>query len=838
MWNSKLTYIIFSTVAFGCLAQEVQRATLEINPKGKTHNRPAEKSYVITCIGKSDKPELFTEIKWLGPKNDDLANLRTTRIEVLKQGSSSLYLSFITPHTNDSGTYTCTAIYDSSEQLAESIHVTFYHDITWDDCPLTQALIMGEEGHIKCKVTSNPPPQVMWYKNNLTIAEDRYKFESEGIKIDRVEEMDKGLYKVRVTVTQTGGLQQRFITVEVYVPPTIRDQPDTTEAVEENSATLSCSADGYPAPTYSWFNKEDKDMNKEHDYVVDKNKGTLTILKVRKDDEGQYVCMAKNPAGDARKMIMLNVIVKPKIVTLENATVGISKTAVLECRAIGDPQPQMTIRKEGVDSSVVEGDDRQQVETYEEGEETVLKMTILSSVRSDDGLYYCRAENRGGYAERVGHITVEFPPDLSATTSTNVKTWNDSPVNLTCLADAVPNATISWWFRNKEIKKENPSVFYSILGTVGLSNLLVKPSLSIPGGQDVYGSYTCKATNKYGEDHIDIDLKEAFAPGPLQQVKFEKITATTITFSFVHPIEDGGLPIKSFLVEYKEDKKTEDVQKKEWNEGLLYVLENLKPRTTYLFRFAAKNAVGVRAWSKWLYKTMPEESAPESPTFIQPGGNISTYPTHFEIRWVIPADNGRPILDFELKYSKVKRDVNSWIRLGEVKEIEIKDPEWRSGRFTIRDLEPNSYYKVALRANNEIGYSESATMIFRTASDPSSRSKGPPPFSLSGIGHGEKQEAISEQAGISTTAIIIIVVVFIVLICIVIDLVAYFRYQWGVFYFFRSMCGKPVNEKNKSAAKAEGGKARGKDNKGEVLDVKSKSPKGSKTSLEAKDSTL
>ncbi|XP_022254697.1 fasciclin-2-like isoform X2 [Limulus polyphemus] len=189
---------------------------------------------------------------------------------------------------------------------------------------------------------------------------------------------------------------------------------------------------------------------------------------------------------------------------------------------------------------------------------------------------------------------------------------------------------------------------------------------------------------------------------------------------------------------------------------------------------------------------MPEESAPENPTFIQPGGNISTYPNHFEIRWVIPADNGRPILVFELKYSKVKRDVNSWIRLGEVKAIEIKDPEWRSGRFTIRDLEPSSYYKVELRAKNEIDYSESATMIFRTAS---------------GIGRGEEQEAISEQAGISTTAIIIIVVVLIVLICVLIDLVAYFRYQWGVFYFFRNMCGKPVNEKNKSAAKAEDGKA-------------------------------
>ncbi|XP_022257645.1 fasciclin-2-like, partial [Limulus polyphemus] len=246
------------------------------------------------------------------------------------------------------------------------------------------------------------------------------------------------------------------------------------------------------------------------------------------------------------------------------------------------------------------------------------------------------------------------PPDLSVTTSTSVKTWKDNPVNLTCLADAIPNATISWWLRNNEIRKQNNSAFYTILSTVAISKLLVKPSLTLPGGRDVYGTYKCKAENMYGIDEIDIDLKEASTPGPIQKILFDKITATTIVFSIVPPIDDGEMPIKKYLMEYKEDQKTEnDIYSKEWSEGLSYIVENLEPRTSYLFRFSAKNAVGVGPWSTWLSKKMPQESVPDAPFIIQPGGNISYYSQHYEIRCIIPADNGKHILYFELKYFKV-----------------------------------------------------------------------------------------------------------------------------------------------------------------------------------------
>jgi hypothetical protein len=39
-----------------------------------------------------------------------------------------------------------------------------------------------------------------------------------------------------------------------------------------------------------------------------------------------------------------------------------------------------------------------------------------------------------------------------------------------------------------------------------------------------YGTYRCLATNIHGKDEKAIELREARAPGPLLQTKFETIT--------------------------------------------------------------------------------------------------------------------------------------------------------------------------------------------------------------------------------------------------------------------------------------------------------------------------
>lgn len=50
-------------------------------------------------------------------------------------------------------------------------------------------------------------------------------------------------------------------------------------------------------------------------------------------------------------------------------------------------------------------------------------------------------------AELLGHITVEFPPTFVNTPMTEAWSWNahEKLANVSCFAEGIPNATISWF---------------------------------------------------------------------------------------------------------------------------------------------------------------------------------------------------------------------------------------------------------------------------------------------------------------------------------------------------------------------------------------------------------
>ena len=114
-------------------------------------------------------------------------------------------------------------------------------------------------------------------------------------------------------------------------------------------------------------------------------------------------------------------------------------------------------------------------------------------------------------------------------------------------ATAVPNATISWWYRDLEIGREDLDKNYEILGHGPLSILRVSPLAG-----KYYGHYTCKAENIYDSAQHKIELIQAHEPTQIQQAVLDKITSTTLQFRFVPPTNIGGLPLDAYAVEYKE----------------------------------------------------------------------------------------------------------------------------------------------------------------------------------------------------------------------------------------------------------------------------------------------
>ncbi len=49
---------------------------------------------------------------------------------------------------------------------------------------------------------------------------------------------------------------------------------------------------------------------------------------------------------------------------------------------------------------------------------------------------------------------VEFAPTFEETVMDKQWSWDQNQVNLTCIATGIPNATITWWYRDREIGRE------------------------------------------------------------------------------------------------------------------------------------------------------------------------------------------------------------------------------------------------------------------------------------------------------------------------------------------------------------------------------------------------
>lgn len=177
-------------------------------------------------------------------------------------------------------------------------------------------------------------------------------------------------------------------------------------------------------------------------FIVNPVTGQLNILRVEKEDYGNYTCRATNKAGYDEASTLLNVLLRPRIYEFLNVTVPQNDTAVITCKATGRPPPKITFRRWGSteEYALSYQKDDERVELIQTGDfdrgESSGTLTIQKLLRSDDGLYECVARNEGDSAFKVGHITVEYPPNFDRMKNLPpVFSWEERIANVSCLAE-------------------------------------------------------------------------------------------------------------------------------------------------------------------------------------------------------------------------------------------------------------------------------------------------------------------------------------------------------------------------------------------------------------------
>ncbi|XP_026668877.1 fasciclin-2 isoform X2 [Ceratina calcarata] len=764
--------------------------SLEILPMGETQEKPIGFSILLTCKPKVDDVKLIKDMQWLDPQNRVIESLNTgtghTKPPMYTElhQDNSLSLFFNSLEEEQAGKYTCKANYANSILLEKSVTIDSIVAITWDDAPLNQYPILGEDFAIQCKVRARPSPAVDWlFNGELIKTNDRYIVDTYALKIKNVQESDDGVYTCRASVLTTGEMKERFIRVEVHIRPTVEEISEPVNIVEGEGAVITCKAHGKPLPKITWVKTlTHQDLSTADGFEVNSNTGVLTIKNVNREDAGEYQCTATNNAGSARTNIMVNVIVKPKIMELLNATVVQGEQASLTCKAFGRPPPKVTFRKHTSDKAYTIGaqidDDRIIVSNKPNDNtgETIGTLTIDEVLRKDDGLYECIASNTGGDARKNGHLMVEFPPSFESMPNKTVWSWDQKPVNISCIAESIPNATIRWTSHGD--RKIDNDEWIKQIGNGPFSTLTVYPL-----DRRYYTTYKCIASNKHGTRDYSIELREAMKPGEVMQSKMEEITATTIRFSVLPPSTDPELPVQLIVVQYKEDRETwSQARNKTWSINSAYWLENLKPQTAYEFRFAAMNKVGMGNWGANYREVTPGRTQPNEPKILMSPTtdeyDVSMYNNQYELSWLAPADNGEPIDMYQIKYCQIKRVSGNWEVLEDTcRTVDVKTQARL--RHWLKNLISDTFYKVELRAHNAMGFSKPGSAKFKTA-------------------RGMDTTVVHHQGPlISSAAIIGIVIAVLFIIIIVIDVICCCAHKTGIIYYVCERSRrKPVDEED------------------------------------------
>ncbi|KAL7059510.1 hypothetical protein AAHC03_013996 [Spirometra sp. Aus1] len=242
---------------------------------------------------------------------------------------------------------------------------------------------------------------------------------------------------------------------------------------------LNCEvSEGIPKPIITWEH-HGVSFSKTKSFYTTTDSGLLIFNSLKPQDEGEWICIARNAAGEDR--LSFNVIVRsPPRVSLPSSIVGVEgKTATIDCAVEGKPMPEVSWEfKNQPVGAILGGRARIDPPT---------RLTIHDLQPSDTGSYFCVARTPGQELVMDStFLTVFTIPKFVHTPNKTVEAYEDRWIQFRCAAEGHPKPDVKWMHQGSPIPS-NPS-------NNGIGSLVIGP---LREGHS--GTYTCVAYNEAGK---------------------------------------------------------------------------------------------------------------------------------------------------------------------------------------------------------------------------------------------------------------------------------------------------------------------------------------------------
>ncbi|CAJ0583273.1 unnamed protein product, partial [Mesorhabditis spiculigera] len=271
----------------------------------------------------------------------------------LQLPSSGRRLHLLSAKTGDAGRYTC-VVKNPAGEARKTFELKVFVPASINEAtssPDMQTVIPGHKIQIECDAEGQPMPTIEWYHNDVRLENGltaKLSNNNETLIVDEASNESGGRYTCRAA--NKAGLASKDFVIKMTGPPVFDQGLEKLNVAVEDSISLTCVvSSGGPNVAVKWIVNGKPVENGELSSTVQIENRTVQITKARLSDVGQYVCVATNEGGEARKTFELSVLEAPRFLDMTNRhpSIVVGRPLTLDCSATGTPKPTILWLKVG-----------------------------------------------------------------------------------------------------------------------------------------------------------------------------------------------------------------------------------------------------------------------------------------------------------------------------------------------------------------------------------------------------------------------------------------------------------------------------------------------------------